>query len=149
MADQLFTVNHIILDLPIKNRDHVFRVLANKGYELGAAKDEELIFASILEREVLSTTNVGRGVAIPHAKSTCIDNAAVIILRLQEPIEWEGDEEKVKIVFGILTSTETQNKHLTILSRLARNLMNDVFLTKVKTESKETIYTEINTILSA
>jgi PTS system fructose-specific IIA component len=149
MVEQLFTINHIILDLVIENRDHVFQVLANKGYELGAAEEDKQIFASIAERETLSTTNVGKGVAIPHAKSNFIKNPALIFLRLKNPIDWEGDDEKVKIVFGILTSTDTGNKHLSILSRLARNLMKDEFLQSLKVASKEKIYAEINMILSA
>ncbi|GAA3314428.1 hypothetical protein GCM10020331_006910 [Ectobacillus funiculus] len=58
-----------MLDQLLQSRDQIFTALASKGEELGAAEMEGDILEGILEREAMSTTNVGRGVAIPHCKS--------------------------------------------------------------------------------
>lgn len=101
MEDQIFAMEHIILDQQLQGRDQIFNVLASKGSELDAAEKEEDILEGIQEREEMSTTNVGRGVAIPHCKSAKIKKTTLLFIRLQNAVEWEGDEEKVKLVVSL------------------------------------------------
>ncbi|MEK3807198.1 fructose PTS transporter subunit IIA [Bacillus sp. FSL H8-0547] len=149
MTAQLFSIDHMMLDLDLRDRDSILTTLATRGCGLGAADDEKDIFESIMEREMMSTTNVGRGVAIPHCKSEKIQTPTLLFIRLKNPIEWQGEEERVKLVFGILTSADSGNTHLAVLAQLARNLMKDEFINKLTTlSSEEEIYKEIDHIIS-
>lgn len=142
---RIFGIEHIMLDQPLQSRDQVFTALASKGEELGAAEMERDILDGILEREAMATTNVGRGVAIPHSKSIKIKKPTLVFIRLQQPVEWEGDEEKVKLVFGILTPSNTAKTHLSILSKLVRSLMRDDFVQKLlELDETESVFKEIN-----
>lgn len=145
MEEKIFGMEHIMLDQPLQSRDQIFTALASKGEELGAAEMEGDILEGILEREAMATTNVGRGVAIPHCKSIKIKKTTLLFIRLQQRVEWEGDEEKVKLVFGILTPSNTANTHLSILSKLAKSLLRDDFVQKLlELDETELVLKEIN-----
>jgi len=78
------------------------------------------IFQSLVERERLGTTGLGRGVAIPHARVPGITRTIGTLMTLAEPINYEAaDNEPVDIIFGLLVPDEGDDYHLQHLARLA------------------------------
>ncbi|RYL92788.1 PTS sugar transporter subunit IIA [Sporolactobacillus sp. THM7-4] len=149
MEDELFTINNVEIGLKLFSKDRVLSFLAQKGVEVGAGKFSDRILADLLKRENMLTTSVGKGIAIPHCKSQNISKATLLFVRLDQPVIWnDKDQEKVNIIFGILTSNTTDNIHLSILSRLAKNLLKNSFLKILNTaQSKEKIFDQINEVL--
>ena len=46
---------------------------------------------------------MGDGIAIPHAKSTAVDEAVVVFARSDEGVDWDSiDDQPVKLIFMIL-----------------------------------------------
>ncbi len=68
-------------------------------------------------REKMSATNIGAGIAIPHANSKYIKQSAIAIATLKEPIEW--GTEKVSLVFMLAVKHEDQNKVKQLFSELS------------------------------
>ena len=86
-------------------------------------KDEFL--NALLEREQLSTTGVGDGIAIPHAKASCFDKAMIIYAKSDEGVEWESfDSQPAKHIFMICAPANGADEHLKALSTLSTALMN-------------------------
>jgi PTS system nitrogen regulatory IIA component len=79
------------------------------------------IFDTLLQRERLGSTGVGRGIAIPHGKLPGLKRITGLFARLDKPIEFEAlDDEPVDIVFLLLAPEGSGADHLKALARIAR-----------------------------
>lgn len=83
------------------------------------------------EREKLTTTYMGMGVAIPHgttqAKGT-VKKTGIVLLQYPEGADFDG--EKAQLVFGI---AGIGDEHLDLLSKICETLEDDELLEKMKT----------------
>ena len=96
--------------------DQVARLAAENAPGLG----EQEIFEALIARERLGSTGIGEGVAIPHCRLASCDRPVGLLLRLQEPIEFDSaDGQAVDLVFVLLVPEEDPEKHLKTLSHLA------------------------------
>ncbi len=55
-----------IVELPENTREDALRRIVHAVAEKGHIKDEEAVFAKLMERENIQSTAVGNGIAIPH-----------------------------------------------------------------------------------
>lgn len=106
---------------------------------------QEKIIAELIAREELSTTGFGKQIAIPHAQTTEIDQAQIYIIKLNNSIDWNAiDDLSIKLIFLLLVPKDCkENTHIMLLSRLARLLMKDDFVTMlntIQTESEMATY---------
>ncbi|OLT49977.1 PTS mannose transporter subunit IIABC [Corynebacterium sp. CNJ-954] len=105
----------------------VIRALAGQSEEQGRLSETEVVEAA-LAREAQSTTAVGNGVAIPHARSAAVSVPTLAFGRLQTPVEWDApDREPVDLVFLIAVPDDAGKQHLKVLAKLARALMKEDF----------------------
>lgn len=126
---EVFTKNHIKINLDLKDKDAYFRYIAKLSIELGIGKEEQGVYEGLVSREKEFATNLGDGIAIPHTKSDYIIKPAILILKPQKEVSW-GDEaeEDVKIIISILSFNEQGgNTHLELLASLARKLVDEKF----------------------
>jgi PTS system nitrogen regulatory IIA component len=81
------------------------------------------LFDALMEREAISATGVGHGVAIPHAQMPGLDRVRGVFVRLRPPIEFGAiDDEPVDLVFALISPPECGSDHLRALARVARSL---------------------------
>lgn len=81
------------------------------------------VFDSLLAREELASTGLGKGVAIPHGRLRGLKHAAAAILRLHHPIAFDSpDGEPVQLMVVLLVPEHATQQHLEILSELAQML---------------------------
>ena len=72
-------------------------------------------------RELLGSTGVGRGIAIPHCRLPAIHRIACVFARLEAPIPFDAiDGEPVDLVFLLLAPENAGADHLKALARLSR-----------------------------
>lgn len=63
------------------------------------------MYQSLVDREVLSSTEVGNHCAMPHPLKADVDQSYLYIIRLKKPIIW--DNQKVQLViFSIWAENE-------------------------------------------
>jgi len=100
--------------------------------------DKERLTAVLCEREKLSSTAVGDGIAIPHSRDallSVLDKSVVSLNFLNESIEFSAiDGIPVKILFLILCPS--LKAHLSIMSRLNFVLRNKEFLKMLNEEAQ-------------
>ena len=54
-------------------------LLIEKGVEIGKIKDSNIFKESVLEREKLVSTGIGHGIAMPHTKSSQVEDFFIIV----------------------------------------------------------------------
>ena len=76
---------------------------------------------AIRKREAQSSTGIGKGLAVPHAKGCgFIDGLLGVYARSEEGIPYESvDGEPVHLLFLVLSSDEAADLHLGIMKRVA------------------------------
>lgn len=83
--------------------------------------DEQQLFATMLQRERLGSTGLGRGIAIPHVKSKTLNSIVCLFARLSAPIDFESqDGEPVDLIFLLLAPEAASGDHLKALARISR-----------------------------
>ncbi len=111
---------------------------------LSSKLDEDTITSvrnAVMERENIMSTGVGKGLAIPHGKSSHLSQTYAAFAKLHEPIAYEAiDNEPVQILF-LLVGPESQNSvHIKMLSRISRLLNSSAFREKLLSSTdKESI----------
>ena len=136
----------IILDVRSKSKPNILKELVEQLDQAGTLNDKESFMADILAREAQSTTGIGDGIAIPHAKSAAVKKPAIAFGRSTEGIDFESlDGKPAHIFFMIAASDGANNDHLEALSRLATFLMDKHFREKLlAATSKEELLTMVN-----
>lgn len=86
------------------------------------------------KRENLDSTGFGGGIAMPHARIRGLADPVFAVVRFAWPVEWEAvDGQPVDLAVVAITPEEAeQNHHLPMLALLARKLMNEEFVNKLK-----------------
>lgn len=79
-----------------------------------------------MEREQLSTTEIGDCVAVPHPLSLCTDETFMVICILNRPIIWE--KQKVKFIFMVSYSRNSIEDSVKINEKLFEKIINKEWL---------------------
>lgn len=110
----------IRLDLAAESRESVLESMVAL---LGLPdRSRTTLLRLLARRELLGSTAVGRGMAIPHCRSMVVPRVRMAYGRLARPLPWDSlDGEPVRHVFLIVAPpVEVSNQYLTTLGALAR-----------------------------
>ena len=135
----------IELNLKARSKKDVINELAALLGNAGNLHDLQGFIQEVLAREDLSTTGVGHGVAIPHAKSKYVKESSLAFGRSSEGIDYESmDGQDAYIFFLIAVPKDAANLHLKTLAKLSRKLVHKEFRkalqeAKTKEEVLETL----------
>jgi PTS system nitrogen regulatory IIA component len=104
------------------------------GFAAGATGlDADKVFDALWQREKLTSTGVGHGVAIPHARMPKLEKIVGIFVHLDEAIDFEAiDSAPVDLVFALLTPVEAGADHLKALARISRLMRNAAVCEKLR-----------------
>ncbi|GAA0318345.1 PTS fructose transporter subunit IIABC [Bacillus carboniphilus] len=143
---ELLKADTIVLDLEATSKSDVIDELVQKLGSAGKLVDQEKYKEAILAREAQSTTGIGEGIAIPHAKTSAVQTPAIAFGRSKDGIDYESlDGMPAHLFFMIAASEGANNAHLETLSRLSSFLMDTNFRqTLLKAESVDGILAAID-----
>lgn len=86
-----------------------------------AVVDADAMRSAVLEREATMSTGVGKGLALPHAKTAAVTDVVAALAVSEKPVEFASiDNEPVQIVFLLLGRQDAKSQHVRILSRISR-----------------------------
>lgn len=92
------------------------RLLADSTPDL----TEGEIFDSLIARERLGSTGLGKGVALPHGRIQGLTRPMGALLTLEDGIDFDAlDKQPVDLLFALLVPEESTDEHLQILAALA------------------------------
>ncbi|CDO04000.1 EIIABC-Fru [Oceanobacillus picturae] len=129
---ELLKQETIILDLQANTKENVLTELIDQLDRAGKLQDKQKFTEGILGREEQSTTGIGEGIAIPHAKSAAVKEPAIAFGRSADGIDYDSlDGQPAHLFFMIAATDGANNAHLEALSRLSTFLMDEKFRTKI------------------
>ncbi|MBI4614160.1 MAG: PTS sugar transporter subunit IIA [Planctomycetes bacterium] len=126
----------------------LIRVLVERG-KLPAADEERAVLA-LLKREALARTNIGNGVACPHAKVPFVKDFLGALGVLRDGIQYSGEGTPVQVVFLFLSPEWDATGHLALMSVVAALAKDVRFLFRLtKSRNEEEVIAHLRSALDA
>jgi PTS system nitrogen regulatory IIA component len=118
----------IIPDLKGKDKRSVLKEMADCLASLDRALDARSLFDTLLEREKISSTAIGEGVAIPHGKVPGIRQVTGIFARSVQGVNFDSlDGGPTHLFFVLIAPEDSAADHLKALARISRLLKDSSF----------------------
>jgi PTS system fructose-specific IIC component len=131
MSDMI-TADLVDLDLSADTKEAAARALAERMVALGRVTDLEGFLADVAAREAQMPTGLDGGIGIPHCRSAHVTEPTLAFGRSAAGIDFGAPDGPADLVFLIAAPTGADDAHLTILSSLARQLMNAEFTSALR-----------------
>ena len=125
----------IVPGLAAANKEGVIRemVEALRGAGQFKGADPEDIVRAVLRRELLGSTGIGRGVAIPHTKHNSVERLIGTVAVSQRGVAFESlDGEPVHVLVLLISPQDRPGDHLRALENVSRSLRDDVFVRSLR-----------------
>ncbi|MBR2679731.1 MAG: PTS sugar transporter subunit IIA, partial [Exiguobacterium sp.] len=127
----------IQLNLRASSKREVIEELVDVLDRAGKLSDRNGYRDAILKRESESTTGLGEGIAIPHAKTNAVKTPAIAFGR-SEGVDYEAlDGQPSRLFFMIAAGENANNEHLETLSKLSVYLMDPAFQERLYAATSE------------
>lgn len=105
-------------------------MLTAAGYFKGNAED---VVKAILKRELLSSTGIGDGVAIPHAKHSSVDRLVGSVAIAPAGVPFDSvDNDPVFVLVMLVSPQERPSEHLRALEGVSRCLKDREFVRSLR-----------------
>ena len=125
----------IIPSLVATTKEAVIRAMVESLRDAGQFKgaDVEDIIRAILKRELLGSTGIGRGVAIPHTKHASVDKLVGTIAVSAAGVPFESlDGEPVYVFVLLVSPQERPGDHLRALEAVVRTMRDEEFVRRLR-----------------
>lgn len=131
----------IEVNLDVKDKDDSLKKIIALAANSKKILDLNKVSETIMEREKLVSTGVGKGFAIPHGKTDAISDIVAAFVITKTPIDFDSiDGEPVRFIFLLVGKETLLNTHIKLLSRISRLMNKDEFRTKLLgAKSKEEV----------
>jgi PTS system nitrogen regulatory IIA component len=97
------------------------------------------IFDSLISREKLGSTGLGKGVAIPHARMSALEQPVCAFIKLDHPVEFDAsDGQPVDLLCALIVPEHSTDDHLQILSSIAMLFGDQAFCSRIRDCTNET-----------
>ena len=123
----------MIMDLKATTKDEAINEMADLEVATGIVNNKEKFVESIWTREKESTTGIGGGIAMPHARNEYINKARVLFAKSEKGVDFDSlDQQPVHLFFMITAPAGADNTHLQALAKLSSLLINPDLVEKLK-----------------
>ncbi|WP_128375216.1 PTS fructose transporter subunit IIABC [Streptomyces cavernae] len=124
---EMITADLVDLDLSADTKEAAARALAERMVGLGRVTDLDGFLADVAAREAQMPTGLDGGIGIPHCRSAHVTEPTLAFGRSAAGIDFGAADGPADLIFLIAAPAGADDAHLTILSALARKLMDDEF----------------------
>ncbi len=134
----------IIPQLAAGSKEGVIREMVEslRGAGQFRGADLEDVIRAILKRELLGSTGIGRGVAIPHTKHNGVERLVGTVAVSSTGVPFESlDGEPVYVFVLLISPQDLPGDHLRALENVSRCLRDDNFVRALRqAKTKEEIW---------
>ncbi|MER6068866.1 fructose-specific PTS transporter subunit EIIC [Streptomyces sp. NPDC001817] len=131
MSDMI-TADLVDLDLSADTKEAAARALAERMVAQSRVTDLEGFLADVAAREAQMPTGLDGGIGIPHCRSAHVTEPTLAFGRSTAGIDFGAADGPADLIFLIAAPAGADDAHLTILSSLARQLMNADFTSALR-----------------
>ncbi|MGW5659441.1 PTS fructose transporter subunit IIABC [Streptomyces sp. NPDC003758] len=129
---EMITADLVDLDLSAETKEAAARALAERMVAQGRVTDLEGFLADVAAREAQMPTGLDGGIGIPHCRSEHVTEPTLGFGRSARGIDFGAADGPADLIFLIAAPAGADDAHLTILSSLARQLMNTEFTSALR-----------------
>ncbi|MBZ2134184.1 PTS fructose transporter subunit IIABC [Streptococcus gordonii] len=123
----------MLLDLQATEKTAAIEEMIKSLVDHGYVTDFETFKEGILAREVLTSTGLGDGIAMPHSKNSAVKEATVLFAKSNKGVDYESlDGQPTDLFFMIAAPEGANDTHLAALAELSQYLMKDGFADKLR-----------------
>ncbi|MFI9777378.1 fructose-specific PTS transporter subunit EIIC [Streptomyces sp. NPDC051956] len=130
---ELITADLVDLDLSADTKEAAARALAERMAARGRVTDLDGFLADVAAREAQMPTGLDGGIGIPHCRSEHVTEPTLAFGRSADGIDFGAPDGPADLIFLIAAPAGADDAHLTILSSLARQLMDEDFKAALRT----------------
>jgi len=133
--------NLVISDIKAANHNQALSELVKNAADFLNISEATLL-KRIHDKEEISISTIGEGIAMPHLKMRRIDKPFTMLMTLQDPIHCDTPDGKPVNLYGLLISPADDGPiHLRRLSRISRLLQNQTLRQRIEeTADKDVIH---------
>jgi fructose PTS system EIIBC or EIIC component len=149
MSD-LINADLVRLDTDLGTDKHdVIRALARVVDESGRATSADQLVEDVFARESKSGTGLPGGIAIPHCRTSGVEEATLAFARLAPKVDFGAKDGPADLVFLIAAPEGGANTHLQLLTKLARSLVKASFTDALReAQTPEEVAALVNEVVS-
>src|SRR5699024_7573799 len=123
----------MIMDMEAQVKPLAIEEMVTKLEKSHVVNDGEVFKEAILNREAQTSTGLGDGIAMPHAKTDAVTEPAVLFAKSNQGVEYEAlDGQPVYLFFMIAVPDGTNDTHLQTLAALSKLLIDEHFVEQLK-----------------
>ena len=117
----LLKSKYVAVNIPAPSKEVLIDTLIDMVSDHPDVLDVGALKQAVIERENMMSTGVGKGLALPHAKTPAVGGIVGALVTTAEPVDFGAlDNEPVRIVFLLLGKLDSKSLHVRILSRVSR-----------------------------
>lgn len=125
---QLLSPATIRVGLAGSNKAAFLDALIDLVVDRPGVRDPDALRQAVHEREARMSTGVGKGLALPHAKTRAVDATVAAFAVAAQPVPFDAiDNEPVRLVFLLVGPESAKSQHIKLLSRISRLMNRDPF----------------------
>lgn len=129
---ELLNEKLIALPLRAQTKLEAITALIDLAADFERSADRNELLDAVLRREAQRTTGIGRGFAIPHAKTDAVPRLLLVFGKPLEPIDFESiDGKPVSLIALLVSPTSETGLHLSALTALSRIVTNEAVFAKM------------------
>lgn len=134
----LISKDSMTLQASVESKSEAIDMLVELQVKGGRIADKAEYKKGILAREELSSTAIGEGIAIPHAKSEAVTAPSLAVMTVPEGVDYDAMDEEPSYLFFMIAAPNDGDVHLDVLARLMTVLMDEELREKlIAAKSKE------------
>ncbi|HEM5090457.1 TPA: PTS sugar transporter subunit IIA [Streptococcus suis] len=123
----------MLLDLQATSKEAVIDEMIASLVEKGYVTDFEVFKTGIMNREAQTTTGLGDGIAMPHAKNAAVKEATVLFAKSNKGVDYASlDGQPTDLFFMIAAPEGANDTHLAALAELSKYLMKPGFADRLR-----------------
>ncbi|HFI0716202.1 TPA: fructose-specific PTS transporter subunit EIIC [Streptococcus suis] len=123
----------MLLDLQATSKEAVIDEMIASLVEKGYVTDFDVFKTGILNREAQTTTGLGDGIAMPHAKNAAVKEATVLFAKSNKGVDYASlDGQPTDLFFMIAAPEGANDTHLAALAELSKYLMKPGFADRLR-----------------
>ena len=123
LLSNLISESCVLPNLPGKNKADVLFCLSDELARVVSMATTEQILELFNERELLGSTGIGNGIAIPHGRISGLKEPVAILGRSLNGVEFDASDGKpVHLFIGLLSPAGAARPHLEALSLISKLL---------------------------
>ncbi|HEM3941300.1 TPA: PTS sugar transporter subunit IIA [Streptococcus suis] len=123
----------MLLDLQATSKEAVIDEMIASLVDKDYVTDFDVFKTGIMNREAQTTTGLGDGIAMPHAKNAAVKEATVLFAKSNKGVDYASlDGQPTDLFFMIAAPEGANDTHLAALAELSKYLMKPGFADKLR-----------------